>query len=88
MGMAEATSDGRLELWLARCRELAESPLDGIEEASKELAVLAQPDRHLMERVRRRLLVQQETSPEDRTVKQMLSLWRRALEVGRWTWRE
>lgn len=67
---------------------LAESPLEGIEDAADELAALAARDRMLMERVRRRLLAERKGAPGDRTLKQMLALWRRALERGVWDWEE
>jgi hypothetical protein len=89
MEMGEAAvPDERLELWLARCRALAEGALEGIEDASKVLAALAEGDRHLMERARRHLLAAQTASPGNRTLTQMLSLWRRAFELGTWDWAE
>ncbi len=88
MGMGETTPDERLDVLLARCRALAEGPLEGIEDAGKELAALAAGDRHLMERARRHLLASPEASPGDRTLIQMLALWRRAFELGTWDWAE
>lgn len=78
--------DDEVETWLKRCRALAESPLEGIEEAADELAELAGGDIRLMEQARRRVLAEQEQHGANRTTKQMLSLWRRAVERGWWKW--
>lgn len=72
--------------WLLRCREIAEGPLDGIEGASADLADFAHGDRRMMERARRFLLAVKAERPGDRTVAQMLSLWRRSFEKGQWDW--
>jgi hypothetical protein len=78
--------EARVEAWLGRCAEIASGPLDGIEDASAELARAAAGDRKLMERARRRLLALQDKDASDPLVAQMLSLWRRAFEKGSWDW--
>jgi hypothetical protein len=80
------TAGGEVDKWLERCRTLADSPLEGIEEASDELVELAEGDLRLMEQARRRLLAEQEQHGATRTTRQMLSLWRRAMERGWWKW--
>lgn len=82
----ESVPDEAVRKWLLRCRDIAEGPLDGIENASVELAEFAAGDRRMMERARRFLLAQQAEHPGDGTTKQMLSLWRRAFEKGSWDW--
>lgn len=78
-------TDRAVDRWLDRCRQLATQPLEGIDEAADELAQLA-AIRPVMERARRRLLADSEQASSDPTVKQMLSLWRRAFERGQWRW--
>jgi uncharacterized protein HemY len=74
--------------WLARCRELAESDLDGIEAPADELVALAAGDREVMEQARHELLDALEHEPQDKTLQQMLAFWRRAFEKGDWSWQE
>jgi GTP-binding protein EngB required for normal cell division len=82
----EPDGNGELERWLELCRTIADGPLDGIEEPAARLASYAGRDRRLMEQARRRLLDLQRAQPGDSTIKQMLSLWRRAFERGAWDW--
>jgi hypothetical protein len=42
----------------------------------------------MMERARHQLLDALEHEPRNRTLRQMLELWRRAFEKGDWTWQE
>jgi hypothetical protein len=84
--MREAGLDEPTRKWLLRCREIAEGPLDGIEDASVELAEFADGDRRMMERARRFLLTARADRPGDPTAAQMLSLWRRSFEKGSWDW--
>ncbi|MDA8265960.1 MAG: hypothetical protein M0T79_11585 [Actinomycetota bacterium] len=78
--------DSELFGWLDRCRELANSGLDGIEDPARELAELAGGDRQLMESARQMLLRALEHEPHNATLRQMHALWRRAFEKGEWTW--
>jgi hypothetical protein len=78
--------DGRLLAWLDRCRFLAESHLDGIEDPARELVDLAGGDRGLMEQARRLIVEALEHEPRNTTLVQMLAFWRRAFEKGSWTW--
>jgi hypothetical protein len=80
--------DDSMWRWLARCRQLAESALDGIEAPAEELMELAAGDREMMERARRQLLDALEHEPNNPTLRQMLALWRRAFEKGSWSWQE
>lgn len=86
LAMAASVPDEATRKWLLRCRDIAEGPLDGIEDVSVELAEFAGGDRRMMERARRFLLASLEHHPGDRTVVQMLSLWRRSFEKGEWDW--
>ena len=75
----------RAEVVLARARALAESPLEGINEAALELAALSGGERSVIEQARRR--VEAEVGEAGSSVaKQMASLIRRALELGEWPW--
>lgn len=80
--------DGETERWLQRCRELAVSDLDGIEDAAGELAGFASGDRAVMERARRAILDELYQRPRDPVLRQMFALWRRAFEKGSWGWEE
>ncbi|MHB1487296.1 MAG: hypothetical protein ACYCZM_07070, partial [Acidimicrobiales bacterium] len=82
----EPALDDAVRLWLERCRALAESPLEGIEDAANELAGLSNGNRQVMERARRLLLAEKADRPADRVTAQMLSLWRRSFENGTWDW--
>ncbi|MDQ1395553.1 MAG: hypothetical protein QOG64_812 [Acidimicrobiaceae bacterium] len=84
---AEDDGNPAVGAWLDRCRALAAQPLEGIDEAADELAAMA-ADRGVMERARRRLLVEADRAPADPVLKQMLSLWRRAFERGQWSWED
>ena len=78
--------DRRLLAWLDRCRVLAESRLDGIEDPARELADLAAGDRDLMEQARRLIVEALEHEPRNTTLIQMDAFWRRAFEKGSWNW--
>ena len=80
--------DQKLRNWLDRCRELAESNLDGIEDPARELAELAAADRRLMERAYRLMRQALEHEPRNSTLQQMLLFWRRAFEKGTWSWED
>jgi len=80
--------DDSMWRWLARCRQLAGSALDGIEAPAEELAGLAAGDRDMMERARHQLLDALQHEPRNATLRQMLALWRRAFEKGNWSWQE
>jgi hypothetical protein len=78
--------DPAVDKLLALARELAESPLEGINEAAEELAVLGQ-DRRVIERAIRAAREQAHADPTP-TNKQIASLIRRAVELGmsKWDW--
>jgi hypothetical protein len=75
----------RAEAVLARAYALASSPLEGIDGAARELADLSGADVAVIATARRRILERLETSP-DHATKQVVSLIRRALELGNWRW--
>ena len=77
--------DERVEGILARAHEMADEPLEGIEEAARELADLAGGDVAVVARIRQVAADNVDAEP-DRHNKQVLSLVRRAIEVGRWDW--
>jgi len=77
--------DERVERILARVHQMADEPLEGIEEAAKELAALAGGDVAVVARLRQVAAGNVDAEP-DRHNKQVLSLVRRAIEVGRWDW--
>jgi hypothetical protein len=77
--------DERVERILARAHHMADEPLEGIEEAAKELAELAAGDLAVVARIRQVAAGRVDAEP-DRHNKQVLSLVRRAIEVGRWDW--
>lgn len=70
---------------LARAAEIASGPLEGIEEAAKELAAMTGGDLRVLERARR-LALEAERADPGRLSRQVVSLLRRAIEVGRWDW--
>jgi hypothetical protein len=80
--------DDSMWRWFARCRQLADGDSEGIEAPAEELVELAAGDREMMERARHQLLDALEHEPRNRTLRQMLELWRRAFEKGDWTWQE
>jgi hypothetical protein len=82
----EQGPDPALLSWLDRCRVLAESDLDGIEDPARELADLADGNRALMEQARRMIVDALEHEPHNSTLVQMNAFWRRAFEKGLWTW--
>ena len=75
----------RVEQVLARAHQLADESLEGIDEAARELAELAGGDVAVVARIRQRAAEAVDAEP-DRHNKQVLSLVRRAIEVGRWDW--
>jgi hypothetical protein len=77
--------DERVEQILARAHQMADEPLEGIEDAAKELAELAGGDIAVVARIRQVAAGSVDAEP-DRHNKQVLSLVRRAMEVGRWDW--
>jgi hypothetical protein len=79
-------TDARVLGWMSRCRELASSRLEGIEDPARQLADLADGDRVLMERARRVLQAALDKEPRNPTLVQMEALWRRAFEKGEWGW--
>jgi hypothetical protein len=83
-----AEPDETMGRWLARCRQLAGSDLEGIEAPADELAELAAGDREMMERAYRHLVQALEDAPRDKTLRQMLAFWRRAFEKGDWPWQD
>jgi hypothetical protein len=82
------TPDTALRNWIEQCRVLAESELEAIEDTARDLAGLAAGDRQMMERARRMLLEALEHEPNNSTLHRMYALWRRAFEIGAWTWEE
>lgn len=70
---------------LGRATEIASGPLEGIEEAAKELAEMTGGDLRVLERARRRALEAERADP-GRVSRQVVSLLRRAIEVGTWDW--
>ena len=77
--------DARVEQILARARQFADGDLDGIEEAAKELAEMAGGDVAVVARARQGAARAVADDP-GRHSKQVLSLIRRAIEVGQWDW--
>ncbi len=77
--------DARAEQILARARQFADGDLEGIEEAAKELAEMAGGDVAVVAGARQRAARAVADDP-GRHSKQVLSLIRRAIEVGRWDW--
>lgn len=70
---------------LDRATEIASAPLEGIEEAAEELAAMTGGDLRVLERARRRALEAERNDP-GRLSRQVVSLLRRAIEVGSWNW--
>jgi hypothetical protein len=85
---ARGQPDDSVWRWLARCRQLAESDLEGIEAPADELVQLAAGDREMMEHARHQLLDALAHERRNKTLHQMLALWRRAFEKGDWSWQE
>jgi len=75
----------RAEVLLQRARALAAGPLDGIETAARVLAEEAEGDLPAMQHARRAALDAEAADPTP-AAKQVVSLLRRALEVGDWDW--
>lgn len=84
---AQADLERRADALLGMAFRLAGEPLEGINEVAEQLASLAEDDRHVLERARRVSLRLAERSPSDLT-RQVVSLLRRALEVGHWRWED
>lgn len=87
-GGSALVTDPAMRAWLDRCRELAKSEPEGIEDPARELALLAGGDRVLMEQARRVLCEALEREPRNPLLRQMYAFWRRAFEKGSWSWEE
>jgi hypothetical protein len=79
------TEGDKAEVVVARAYEMAASSLEGINEAALELADLSGVDVAVITAAWRRALEMVEVSP-DHATKQVVSLLRRALELGNWRW--
>jgi phosphohistidine phosphatase SixA len=84
-GKAEVFDD-RVTALLARAYQLAESHLKGIDEAAEELAKMSGEDLTVISQARR-VVLERMAAGSDRATKQVLSLIRRAIELGGWRWR-
>ena len=82
--MGDATAE-RVDRLLVRAYQLAESELEGINEAALELADLAGDDVAVIDQARRVVAARIAARP-DHLTKQVGSLIRRALELGHWRW--
>lgn len=85
-GMPEDLDDRVLAL-LARAYQLANSDLEGINEAAEELVAMSGEDLAVISKARRMVLERVAAGP-DRATRQVASLIRRAIELGgsRWRW--
>jgi hypothetical protein len=77
--------DAAVEKFLAEAYEMAQSPISAFNDAAEALAAKADRDRRVIERARRVVQDRLQTEP-DHLTKQVLSLLRRALELGEWDW--
>jgi hypothetical protein len=77
--------DAAVEKFLAAAYELAQSPISAFNDAAEALAGKADRDRRVIERARRVVQTRLQTGNNHLT-KQVLSLLRRALELGEWDW--
>ena len=84
-GRPEDDVERRAEQLHQRAAQLAATPLEGIEETAKELASMAGGDLAVVERARRRALMELDADPGPLT-RQVVALMRRAIEVGTWSW--
>jgi hypothetical protein len=78
--------DDRVAALLARAYQLANSQLEGINEAAEELAAMSGDDLTVISKARRVVLARMAGNP-DRATNQVASLIRRAIELGGWRWR-
>lgn len=83
--MPERPDPDSVERLLRRAYELAESSLDGINQASLELADMSGEDVAVLDAARHLIGERLATRP-DHATKQVASLIRRALELGNWRW--
>ncbi len=84
--LTERADPDEVERLLHRAYELAESSLDGINQASLELADLSGEDVAVLEAARH-LVVERLATRPDHATKQVASLIRRAFELGNWRWK-
>ena len=78
--------DGQVAALLARAYQLANSDLEGINEAAEELAAMSGEDLAVISKARRVVLERVAAGP-DHDTRQVNSLIRRAIELGGWRWR-
>jgi hypothetical protein len=78
--------DDQVTALLARAHQYADSHLEGIDEAAEELAKMSGEDLTVISQARRVALERMAADP-DRVTKQVVSLIRRAIELGGWRWR-
>jgi hypothetical protein len=77
--------DDQVAALLARAYQLADSQLDGINEAAEELAAMSAGDLDVISKARR-VVVQRMAADPDSVTKQVFWLIRRAIELGGWRW--
>jgi len=82
---SDPTLDERASDLLARAEQIAVGPLEGIDDAARELAQSTGGDLRVLERARRAALSAARDAPSP-GARQTVSLLRRALEVGAWDW--
>ncbi|HYA68070.1 MAG TPA: hypothetical protein VED63_04975 [Acidimicrobiales bacterium] len=70
---------------MERACQLADSHLEGINEAAEELAAMSGVDLAVISKARRMALERMSACP-DHAAKQVVWLIRRAIEVGGWRW--
>jgi hypothetical protein len=78
--------DNRVAALLARAYQLADSNLEGINEAAEELAEMSGEDLAVISKARR-VVLERMTAKPDSATKQVAWLIRRAIELGGWRWR-
>jgi hypothetical protein len=83
---SDRTFEARVDRLLARAYQLAALPLEGIEEAAKELVGLSADDLAVVDQARRLTAARVANNPTVQT-KQVAALIRRAIEVGMSRWR-
>lgn len=81
----DAPLDERASDLLTRAEQIAAGPLEGIDDAARELARLTGGDLRVLERARRAAISASRDAPSP-AARQTVSLLRRALEVGAWDW--
>jgi len=79
----DAELRARSDALLRRANDLASSHLQGINEAAEELAEMTKGDLRVLFRARR-LTLERLSHQSDATTHQVMSLIRRALELGDW----